>query len=82
MKLLRVLQTKTIEPVGANFSKSIDTRVIAATHKNIERLVNEGKFREDLFYRLNVIPIKIPSLKERASDIPILSFFLKKSLQV
>ena len=79
VKLLRVLQTKTIEPVGANFSKKINTRVIAATHKDIGQLVDEGKFREDLFYRLNVIPIRIPSLRERAIDIPILlSFFIKK----
>ena len=79
VKLLRVLQTKTIEPVGANFSKKINTRVIAATHKDIVQLVDEGKFREDLFYRLNVIPIRIPSLKERAADIPLLlSFFIKK----
>ena len=79
VKLLRVLQTKTIEPVGANFSKKIDTRVIAATHKNITELVREGKFREDLFYRLNVIPIKVPSLKERSADIPLLiSFFMEK----
>jgi len=79
VKLLRVLQTKTIEPIGSNVSKKINTRLIAATHKDIQSLVNEGKFREDLYYRLNVIPVTIPSLKERRGDIPMLiKFFVKK----
>ncbi len=79
VKLLRVLQNKTIEPVGANTSISINTRVIAATHRNLETMVEEGSFREDLYYRLNVIPIKIPSLKERKEDIPLLvSYFVDR----
>ncbi len=79
VKILRVLQNKTIEPVGANKTIGINTRVIAATHRNLEKMVEEKTFREDLFYRLNVIPIKIPALKERRDDIPLLiSYFIKK----
>lgn len=79
VKILRVLQNKTIEPVGFENSKEVNVRVITATHKNLEQAVKDGSFREDLFYRLNVIPIKIPSLKERKEDIPLLiSYFLEK----
>ena len=79
VKILRVLQTKVIEPVGSNQQKLIDTRVIAATHKNLSTLVQEGKFREDLYYRLNVIPLRIPALRERRGDIPyLLRFFIEK----
>lgn len=79
VKLLRVLQEKSIEPVGSNELIAIDARVIAATHRDLEKAVNEGKFREDLFYRLNVIPIKMPALKERREDIPLLiSHFLDR----
>jgi DNA-binding NtrC family response regulator len=79
VKLLRVLQTKKIEPVGGNKSFEIDVRLMAATHRDLEELSNDGKFREDLFYRLNVIPIRIPALKERREDIPLLiGHFLKK----
>lgn len=79
VKLLRVLQNRTIEPVGSNKPVSIDTRVITATHRDLEGMVGEGKFREDLFYRLNVIPIKIPALKDRREDIPLLvSYFTEK----
>lgn len=72
VKLLRVLQNQTIEPVGATDSISIDTRVIAATHRDLEAMVSDNTFREDLYYRLNVIPIKIPALKDRKEDIPLL----------
>lgn len=79
VKLLRVLQSRLIERVGGNSSIPVDVRIIAATHRNLEKAVVNGDFREDLFYRLNVIPIKVPSLKERKEDIPILiSYFLRK----
>ena len=79
VKLLRVLQERQIEQVGSADTIDIDVRVIAATHRDLEKAVAEGKFREDLFYRLNVIPIKMPALKERREDIPLLiSHFLDR----
>ncbi len=72
VKLLRVLQSRELEPVGATRPKRIDTRIIAATNQNLEKLVEDKVFREDLFYRLSVIPIVIPPLRERKEDIPIL----------
>jgi two-component system response regulator GlrR len=79
VKLLRVLQENEIKPIGSNKPKKINVRFIAATNKNLERLIKEGKFREDLFYRLNVISIKIPPLRQRKEDIiPLAKFFLKK----
>ncbi len=71
VKLLRVLQNKEIEPLGSTKSIRVDTRIIAATHRNLEKEVELGNFREDLYYRLNVIPIHIPSLKDRKEDIPL-----------
>lgn len=69
-KLLRVLQEKEYEPVGSNRIIQLDTKIIAATNKNLEKLITEGKFREDLYYRLNIMRIEIPPLRERMEDIP------------
>lgn len=78
-KLLRVLQDKEIRPVGGSASKSIDVRIIAATHRNLKTMVKDGKFREDLFYRLNVIPVYVPALRDRTQDIPLLvEHFIRK----
>lgn len=71
-KLLRVLQEKEFEPVGGLKATPVDIRVVAATHCDLEQLVSEGAFREDLYYRLSVIPLQIPPLKDRKADIPIL----------
>lgn len=76
-KILRVLEEKTYEKVGSNSSLPADFRVIVATHRNLAELVRQGSFREDLFHRINVIPIAIPPLRERREDIPLLvEFFL------
>jgi DNA-binding NtrC family response regulator len=71
-KLLRALQEGEIEPLGSNKLIPFDARVIAATSRDLNRLVREGNFREDLFYRLNVLPIRVPPLRERREDIPAL----------
>ncbi|NPA39792.1 MAG: sigma-54-dependent Fis family transcriptional regulator [Thermodesulfobacteria bacterium] len=78
-KLLRVLQERQVERLGGNTPIKIDTRIIAATNKNLEEEVKNGNFREDLYFRLNVIPLHLPPLRERKEDIPLLAtFFLKK----
>jgi sigma-54 specific flagellar transcriptional regulator A len=72
VKILRVLQERSFERVGSNQSIKTDVRIIAATHNNLEQMIAEGGFREDLYYRLNVFPIEMPSLHERIEDIPLL----------
>ena len=79
VKLLRVLAEREIDRIGSTKPISIDIRVITATHRNLEESIKEGSFREDLFYRLNIIPINLPPLRERKTDIPLLAdHFLKK----
>ena len=80
-KLLRVLQEKEVQRVGAQKSTPVDVRIIAATHRDLEKLVEEGKFRQDLYYRLNVIKIEIPPLRKRKEDIPQISISLLKKLE-
>tara|TARA_B100000315_G_scaffold138699_1_gene127762 strand:+ start:542 stop:1555 length:1014 start_codon:yes stop_codon:yes gene_type:complete len=72
VKILRVLQNKSFERVGGTETINADVRIVAATNKNLEQAIKEGKFREDLYYRLNVIPIHLPALRERKTDIPSL----------
>jgi len=72
VKLLRVLQERTFEPVGSSKTQAVDVRVIAATNQHLSSLIEQRKFREDLYYRLNVIPVEVPPLRERVADIPAL----------
>ncbi|MGO2136350.1 sigma-54 dependent transcriptional regulator [Marinobacter sp.] len=72
VKILRVLQERTFERVGSNRTVSANVRIIAATHKHLEDMIESGEFREDLYYRLNVFPIEVPSLRDRVEDIPLL----------
>lgn len=72
VKILRVLQEKSYERVGGNKTMETNVRIIAATHRNLEQMIEDGNFREDLYYRLNVFPIEMPSLRERSEDIPLL----------
>jgi DNA-binding NtrC family response regulator len=78
-KLLRVIEDKEVRPLGANYAEKVDTRLVSACNRDPERLVQEGQFRQDLYYRLNVIRIDLPPLRERAEDIPILvDHFIQK----
>ena len=72
VKLLRILQERCFERVGGNKTLNVDVRIIAATHKDLENMIDEGSFREDLYYRLNVFPLEMPALRDRAEDLPLL----------
>lgn len=78
-KILRLIQTKQVKPLGSNVTREVNVRILSATHKNLKTLIQKGEFREDLYYRLNVMPIQIPALRERREDIPLLAehFMLK-----
>lgn len=80
VKLLRAIQEKTIRPVGANAETPVDVRILSATHKDLDVLVSEGRFRHDLFYRINVIELDVPPLRERAGDLPLLCDAILKRL--
>jgi two-component system response regulator PilR (NtrC family) len=73
VKLLRVIQEKAVRPVGAEHEIPVDVRILSASHKNLEQLVSEGQLRQDLYYRINVIDLTVPSLRDRPEDIPILT---------
>ena len=81
VKLLRVLQDRTFEPLGSSKSRTADVRVICATNRNLEEMVAQGTFREDLFYRINLITVHLPALRERPSDIPRLGTFFTDNLK-
>ncbi|UFH53443.1 sigma-54 dependent transcriptional regulator [Spirosoma sp. KNUC1025] len=81
VKLLRVLQDRTFEPLGSSKSRTVDVRVICATNRNLEEMVSKGQFREDLFYRINLITVRLPALRERPGDIPLLVDYFVDNLK-
>ncbi|MCX6216648.1 sigma-54 dependent transcriptional regulator [Spirosoma sp.] len=81
VKLLRVLQDRTFEPLGSSKSRTVDVRVICATNRNLEEMVSRGHFREDLFYRINLISVRLPALRERPGDIPLLVTYFVNNLK-
>ncbi|SOD82641.1 sigma-54-dependent transcriptional regulator [Spirosoma fluviale] len=81
VKLLRVLQDRTFEPLGSSKSRTVDVRVICATNRNLEEMVSKGQFREDLFYRINLISVRLPALRERPGDIPLLVTYFVNNLK-
>ena len=80
VKLLRAIQEKAVRPIGGRDEIPVDVRILSATHKNLGQLVEQGQFRQDLFYRINVIELRVPPLRERRGDVPQLSAFILKSL--
>jgi transcriptional regulator with PAS, ATPase and Fis domain len=80
VKLLRILQERQFERLGSNLTRSVDVRVIAATNVDLRAALEEGRFREDLYYRLNVVPISIPPLRQRTEDIPFLALHFVRKL--
>ena len=81
VKLLRALQEKKFTPVGSNREVEVNVRIVAATNRNLEEMIKKGEFREDLFYRLNVLPIQLPPLRERKNDIEVLAELLHREVQ-
>ncbi|GAB4018405.1 sigma-54-dependent transcriptional regulator [Spirosoma koreense] len=81
VKLLRVLQDRTFEPLGSSKTRTVDVRVICATNRNLEDMVHKGQFREDLFYRINLITVRLPALRERPGDIPLLVNYFVDNLK-
>jgi two-component system response regulator PilR (NtrC family) len=80
VKLLRAIQEKAVRPIGGRDEIPVDVRILSATHKNLGHLVEQGQFRQDLFYRINVIELRVPPLRERRGDVPLLSAFILKAL--
>ena len=80
VKLLRVIQEKSVRPVGSQTEQPVDVRFLSATHKNLAKEVEQGRLRQDLFFRINVIELSVPSLRERAEDIPELALNLLQKI--